>query len=110
MAEGNRMEQGAAFSQQAKAGGKENVGQQAGTGMSQAQSGPPSSSSRQPREAARRVVGQQYHRDAEQSLEDAGANLSTFQKRAHEYVRENPIRAVFTAVGLGFVLGLISRR
>ncbi len=29
---------------------------------------------------------------------------------AEQYVRENPTKAIFTALGVGFVLGLIFRR
>ena len=111
MAEANRMDQGSDFSQQAKTGGGEqNLGQQVGTGMSAAPSMPPSSSARQSREAARRLVGEESRGGAEQRLEDASAKLSTFQQRAEQYVRENPVTAVVTAVALGFVLALISRR
>jgi len=34
----------------------------------------------------------------------------TFQEDAEEYVRENPTRAIFTALGIGFVMGLVFRR
>ena len=110
MAEANRMDQGSDFSQQAKTRGEQNLGQQVGTGISQAQSMPPSSSARQSREAARRLVGEESRGGTEQHLEDANAHLSTFHQRAEQYVRENPVTAVVTAAGLGFVLGLISRR
>jgi ElaB/YqjD/DUF883 family membrane-anchored ribosome-binding protein len=36
--------------------------------------------------------------------------VRTFQQDAEEYVRENPTKAVFTALAVGFVLGLIFRR
>jgi ElaB/YqjD/DUF883 family membrane-anchored ribosome-binding protein len=32
------------------------------------------------------------------------------QDDGEQYVRENPTKAVFTALGVGFVLGLIFRR
>src|SRR5258708_33476053 len=47
---------------------------------------------------------------AEQAWGDATSRARTFQEDAEEYVRENPTKAVFTALGIGFVLGLISRR
>ena len=47
---------------------------------------------------------------AEQAWGDATSRARTFQEDAEEYVRENPTKAVFTALGIGFVLGLIFRR
>ena len=47
---------------------------------------------------------------AEQAWGDATDRARTFQEDAEQYVRENPTKAIFTAVGIGFVLGLIFRR
>jgi ElaB/YqjD/DUF883 family membrane-anchored ribosome-binding protein len=47
---------------------------------------------------------------AEQAWGDATERVRTFQEDAEQYVRENPTKAVFTALGIGFVLGLIFRR
>lgn len=47
---------------------------------------------------------------AEQAWGDARSRVRTFQEDAEHYVRENPTKAVFTALGIGFVLGLIFRR
>ncbi len=47
---------------------------------------------------------------AEQAFGDAKDRVRTFQEDAEQYVRENPTKAVFTALGIGFVLGLIFRR
>jgi len=47
---------------------------------------------------------------AEQAWGDAWDRARTFQEDAEQYVRENPTKAVFTALGIGFVLGLIFRR
>jgi ElaB/YqjD/DUF883 family membrane-anchored ribosome-binding protein len=47
---------------------------------------------------------------AEQAWDDARVRARTFQEDAEQYVRENPTKAVFTALGIGFVLGLIFRR
>ena len=47
---------------------------------------------------------------AEQAWGDATSRVRTFQEDAEQYVRENPTKAVFTALGIGFVLGLILRR
>ncbi len=47
---------------------------------------------------------------AEHAIGDARTRARTFQDDAEEYVRENPTKAIFTALGVGFVLGLIFRR
>ena len=47
---------------------------------------------------------------AEQAWGDATSRVRTFQEDAEDYVRENPTKAVFTALGIGFVLGLVLRR
>jgi ElaB/YqjD/DUF883 family membrane-anchored ribosome-binding protein len=47
---------------------------------------------------------------AEQAWGDATNRVRTFQEDAEQYVRENPTRAIFTALGIGFVLGLVFRR
>jgi ElaB/YqjD/DUF883 family membrane-anchored ribosome-binding protein len=47
---------------------------------------------------------------AEQAWGDARNRARTFQEDAEQYVRENPTKAIFTALGIGFVLGLIFRR
>ena len=47
---------------------------------------------------------------AEEVWDDALHRVQSFQDDTKEYVRENPTKAVFTALGVGFVLGLIFRR
>lgn len=47
---------------------------------------------------------------AEDAWGDARTRARTFQDDAEQYVRENPTRAIFTALGVGFVLGLIFKR
>jgi ElaB/YqjD/DUF883 family membrane-anchored ribosome-binding protein len=47
---------------------------------------------------------------AEQAWGDATSRVRTFQEDAEQYVRENPTKAIFSALGIGFVLGLIFRR
>ena len=47
---------------------------------------------------------------AEQAWGDATSRARTFQEDAEQYVRENPTKAIFTALGIGFVLGLVFRR
>jgi ElaB/YqjD/DUF883 family membrane-anchored ribosome-binding protein len=47
---------------------------------------------------------------AEQAWGDARSRVRTFQDDAEQYVRENPTKAIFAALGIGFVLGLVFRR
>ncbi|HEX4653698.1 MAG TPA: hypothetical protein VH227_05565 [Candidatus Udaeobacter sp.] len=47
---------------------------------------------------------------AEQAWGDARDRARTFQEDAEQYVHENPTKAIFTALGIGFVLGLVFRR
>ena len=56
------------------------------------------------------AFAEEYRGKAEQAWGDATSRARTFQEDAEEYVRENPTKAVFTALGIGFVLGLIFRR
>ena len=59
--------------------------------------------------AASAIAGE-YRGKAEQASEDVRDRVRTFREDADHYVRENPTKAVFTALGIGFVLGLIFRR
>ena len=56
------------------------------------------------------AVAEEYRGKAEQVWGDATSRARTFQEDSEEYVRENPTKAVFTALGIGFILGLIFRR
>ena len=56
------------------------------------------------------AMAEEYRGRAEQAWGDARDRALTFQEDSEQYVRENPTKAVFTALGLGFVLGLIFRR
>src|SRR5664279_5014549 len=59
--------------------------------------------------AAGAMAGE-YRDKAEQVWGDARDRARTLQEDGEQYVRENPTKAVFTALGIGFVLGLIFRR
>ena len=61
------------------------------------------------RTAATEIAGQ-YRGKAEQAWGDAQDRARTLQEDGEQYVRENPTKAVFTALGIGFVLGMIFRR
>ena len=47
---------------------------------------------------------------AEEVWDDALHRVRSFQDDSKQYIRENPTKAVFTALGVGFVLGFIFRR
>ncbi len=59
--------------------------------------------------AATDMAGQ-YRGKAEQAWGDAQDKVRTFQEDGEAYVRDNPTKAVFTALGIGFVLGMIFRK
>jgi ElaB/YqjD/DUF883 family membrane-anchored ribosome-binding protein len=61
------------------------------------------------RSAAGTTAGEYLGR-AEAVWDDALHRVRSFQDDSKQYVRENPTKAVFTALGVGFVLGLIFRR
>jgi len=56
------------------------------------------------------AVAGEYRGKAEDYWNDASQRVRSFQDDAEEYVRENPTKAIFTALGVGFVMGLIFRR
>jgi ElaB/YqjD/DUF883 family membrane-anchored ribosome-binding protein len=60
-------------------------------------------------QAAGAIAGK-YRGQAEQILDDARHQVRTFRENVDQYVRGNPTKAVFTALGIGFALGLILRR
>jgi ElaB/YqjD/DUF883 family membrane-anchored ribosome-binding protein len=61
------------------------------------------------RTAATDIAGE-YRGKAEQAWGDAQDRVRTFQEDGEQYVRDNPTKAVFTALGIGFLLGIIFRR
>jgi ElaB/YqjD/DUF883 family membrane-anchored ribosome-binding protein len=60
--------------------------------------------------AAAGTMAEEYRDRAEQVWDDARERARTLQEDGEQFVRENPTKAVFTALGIGFVLGLIFRR
>ena len=60
-------------------------------------------------ESATANVAEDYRDKSEQSSNETKVRVHTWQEEGEEYVRENPMKAVFTALGIGFVLGLIVR-
>ena len=53
---------------------------------------------------------QEYRGKAEQAYDQARTRARSLQEEGEAYVRENPLRGVMTALGVGFVLGVLFRR
>ena len=56
------------------------------------------------------AMADKYLGRAEEVWDDSLDRVRSFQDDSKQYVRENPTKAVFTALGVGLVLGLIFRR
>ena len=56
------------------------------------------------------AVADEYRERGKEVLDDALHRVRVFQDDSKQYVRENPTKAVFTALGVGLVLGFIFRR
>ena len=56
------------------------------------------------------AMADEYRERGKEVLDDALHRVRNFQDDSKQYVRQNPTKAVFTALGVGFVLGLILRR
>ena len=52
-------------------------------------------------------VAKNYAEKAGAVLDEAKERVRTLRQDGEDYVRKNPMKAVFTALGVGFVLGLI---
>jgi ElaB/YqjD/DUF883 family membrane-anchored ribosome-binding protein len=64
-------------------------------------------------ENARSAAGamvEEYRERGKEVLDDALHRVRNFQDDSKQYVRDNPTKAVCTALAVGFVLGLIFRR
>lgn len=60
--------------------------------------------------SAATAVADDYRGRAEEAWNDARFRVRSFQEDSEQYVRENPTKAICSALGVGFVLGLIFRR
>jgi ElaB/YqjD/DUF883 family membrane-anchored ribosome-binding protein len=56
------------------------------------------------------AMADEYRVRGKEVWDDAMHRVRSFQDESRQYVRANPTKAVFTALGVGFVLGLIFRR
>ena len=96
MANENQMDQGPAVPPQ--------VGQKAERGVTHA------GKAAEDLHSAAGAMTDEYLGRAEGIWDDARRRVRSFQDDSEQYVRENPTKAVFTALGVGFVLALIFRR
>jgi ElaB/YqjD/DUF883 family membrane-anchored ribosome-binding protein len=55
------------------------------------------------------AVAQEYTDQTSKALDEAKKRVRTLREDGEDYVRENPTKAVFTALGVGFMLGIIFR-
>jgi ElaB/YqjD/DUF883 family membrane-anchored ribosome-binding protein len=55
------------------------------------------------------AAAKDYAEEASAVFDEARERAPTFREDSEDYVRKNPVKAVFTALGVGFVLGLIFR-
>jgi ElaB/YqjD/DUF883 family membrane-anchored ribosome-binding protein len=55
-------------------------------------------------------IADEYRERGKEVLDEAVHRVRSFQDDSKQYIRENPTKAVFTALGVGLVLGLIFRR
>lgn len=60
--------------------------------------------------SAPRTTADAYRGKAEQAWGSAQERARSFQKEIEQEVREKPTKAIFTVLGIGFLLGLIFRR
>jgi ElaB/YqjD/DUF883 family membrane-anchored ribosome-binding protein len=60
-------------------------------------------------ESATARVAEDYPNKAEQSEDETKKRVRTWQEEGKEYVRENPMKAIFAMLGIGFVLGFSFR-
>src|SRR3954454_9822762 len=100
MAEEHHMNKGPAVSPQ----GGQNTGQQIGSGSSGAGANLQNGGSSKQRKNMRRAAG-----EGGQIWDEATAGIRTLKENTDEYVRQNPTKAVLTALAIGFVLSLMRR-
>ena len=96
MADENQMDQGAAVPPQAR-----EKAERGGTHAREAA---------EDLRSAAGAMADEYRGHAEGVWDDARRRVRSLQDESKQYVRENPTKAVFTALGVGFVLGFTFRR
>jgi ElaB/YqjD/DUF883 family membrane-anchored ribosome-binding protein len=96
MADENQMNQGPAVPPQAK--------QEAKGGVTHARK------AAEDLRSAAGAMADEYRERGKEVLDDALHRVRNLQDDSRQYVRANPMKAVFTALGVGLVFGLIFRR
>ncbi|MFL6538559.1 MAG: YqjD family protein [Chthoniobacterales bacterium] len=61
-------------------------------------------------QSAGAAMAEDYRDKAGEAWDHAKSQARTWQQDAEDYVRQNPMKAVLTVLGVGFILGAISRR
>ena len=56
------------------------------------------------------ATAEEYRARGKEVLNDALHRVRSFRDDSKQYIRKNPTKAVFTALGVGFMLGLVFRR
>ena len=56
------------------------------------------------------ATADEYRARGKKIWDEALNRVRSFQDDSNQYIRDNPTKAVFTALGIGFLLGLIFRR
>jgi ElaB/YqjD/DUF883 family membrane-anchored ribosome-binding protein len=56
------------------------------------------------------AMAHEYRAQGKEVWDDTLHRVRSFQEDSKQYVRKNPSKAVFTALGIGLVLGFIFRR
>jgi ElaB/YqjD/DUF883 family membrane-anchored ribosome-binding protein len=95
MADENQMDRGAAAPPQA--------GEKAERGVTHARE------SAEDLRSAAGAMADEYRGQAEGVWDDARRRVRSLQDESKQYVRDNPTKAVFTALALGFLLGFTFR-
>jgi ElaB/YqjD/DUF883 family membrane-anchored ribosome-binding protein len=105
MAEEHHMNKGPAVSPQREGDGEQNRRQQTGSSSSASGGNLQSSGTSRRTKSGRRAAG-----ESAQVWDEATAGIRSLKENTDEYVRKNPTKAVFTALAIGFVFGLMRHR
>jgi ElaB/YqjD/DUF883 family membrane-anchored ribosome-binding protein len=100
----DHMNKGPAASPQGEVKGEQNRRQQSGPGSSGSGANLQSSGTSRRTKTGRRAAGA-----SGQVWDEASEGFRTLKQNTDEYVRKNPAKAVFTALAIGFVFGLMRR-
>lgn len=60
--------------------------------------------------SAAEAKAQEFRGRAGEAYEQARTRARSWQEEGEHYIRENPLRGVLTALGVGFLLGVLFRR